>query len=262
MSSPTEQARQARLDLKELDQQIAAGEIDAETGDRLRATYRRELAQASAAQASAAQEQAPPPQRSRPRLAIGAAILLAGFAVTIAVLGSTIDDGGDGTRQGVAAGDSFDPADYSDETLEAVIATSADDPTVADQLQFMRFALAERYFERNEFQRAFGHYEAILAGGPPDDLFAATMTRIAWITFVGNGEVDLSLEVIDRAIQAAPGSTEALYVKGQILWCGAGDAETAVALFDQVLGSDQLDAPTRDQVEADRRMAADGTPCG
>src|SRR5690606_13550595 len=110
-------------------------------------------------------------------------------------------------------------------------------------------------------QRAFGHYEAILADDPPPDLFTSTMTRLAWITFVGNGEVDLSLQVIDRALEASPGSTEALYVKGQILWCGAGDAAGASEVFGQVLASDQLDAGIRTQLEADYQRAASGEAC-
>jgi tetratricopeptide (TPR) repeat protein len=256
MTDPVEQARQARLDLEELDQQIAEGEIDTATGEKLRATYLREIELAAEVNV-----EVPVPARSRMRLAIGAAVLLAGFAVTIAVLGGSVEDDPTGLLQGVAAGDSFDPNDYSDETLEAVVATYANDPVVADQLVFMRFALADRYFERNEFQRAFVHYEAILGANPPAELFAATMTRIAWITFVGNGEVDLSLEVIDRAIQAAPGSTEALYVKAQILWCGAEDPEAAVEVFDQILGSSALDPATRSQVESDRVLASEGVPC-
>ena len=256
MSGIDEQIRQVRQDLEELAEQIAAGEIDEDTGRTLRATYLRELESAAAA--------APVPEpvsRSRTRLTIGALILLAGAAVTVAVLDGAIEDRGAGLLQGVAAGDTFDPSEYSDETLEAVIAANADDSAVADQLPYMRFALAERYFERNEFQQAFGHYEAILASDPPADLFAGTMTRIAWITFVGNGEVELALEVIDRAIEAAPGSTEALYVKAQIVWCGAGDPATAVALFDRVLASTEFDPATREKIAAERELAADGAPC-
>ncbi|MEX1271373.1 MAG: hypothetical protein WEB55_02870, partial [Acidimicrobiia bacterium] len=227
------------------------------TAQRLRSLYRSELDALATESPSTAPAAA---SRSRPRLIGGALILVTGFAITIAVLGSTAEEPS-GALQGIASGGDFDPEDYSDETMEAVIAANADDPQVAAQLPFMRFALAERYFERGEFQRAFGHYEAILAGDPPPDLFTATMTRIAWITFVGNGEVDLALQVIDRAIEATPVSTEAIYVKGQILWCGSGDAVAATELFEQVLGSDQLDAVTRSQVEADLALASNGEPC-
>jgi tetratricopeptide (TPR) repeat protein len=256
MNGVEEQIRQVKQDLEELAAQMAAGEIDDDTGRRLRQTYLREL------ETAAATADAPPPvSRSRSRMAIGALILLGGIAVTVAALGSTVGDRGSGQLQGVAAGDTFDPSEYSDETLEAVIAANADDPAVADEIPYMRFALAERYFERSDFQRAFGHYEAILAGDPPTDLFAGTMTRIAWITFVGNGEIDLALQVIDRALEAAPGSTDALYVKGRIVWCGAEDPATAVMLFDRILASTDLDPATRDQVDSERALAADGAPC-
>lgn len=255
MNGTEAQRRQIRLDLEELDEQIEAGEIDPDTGARLRSTYLSEL------EALARQESPPAERRSPTRLVVGALILLTGVGVTIAVLGGTLGDAESQALQGVAAGETFDPTSYSDETLEAVIAANADDPAVADQLPFMRFALAERYFEDGEFQRAFTHYEAILDGSPPADLFAATMTRVAWITFVGNGEVDLSLQVIDRAIEAAPGSTEARYVKGQILWCGRDDPAAAAVLFGEVLTSDQLDSDTRAQVEADLELAERGEPC-
>lgn len=255
MMQQDEQRRQILTDLEELEVQVASGEIDDTTAERLRATYRAELDAVSSRP-----ETPPDTSRSRPRLIVGGAILLAGFAVTIAVLGATADTD-TGTLQGVAAGGAFDPTDYSDETLEAVIAANADEPAVAGQLPFMRFALAERYFERSEYQRAFTHYEAILASEPPPDLFAATMTRIAWITFVGNGEVDLALQVIDRALEAAPGSTEAMYVKGQILWCGADDPAGAARLFETVASSSELDPEIRTQVEADLAAAGVGAPC-
>lgn len=253
MTDPEGQATQIRLDLAELDTQISLGEIDEDTGTRLRATYLAEL--------DALDDATPVATRSKPRLLVGALILVVGFAITIAVLGSTVGTQKNGALQGVAAGDEFDPAEYSDETMEAVIAANADDPEVATQLPYMRFALAERYFERGEFQRSFVHYEAILTADPPSDLFARTMTRVAWITFVGNGEIELALQVIDRAIETAPESTEALYVKGQILWCGAGDPAAAAVLFERVLSSDQLDTEIREQVETDLSFAADGEPC-
>lgn len=256
MSDLDQQRAQILQDLAELETQVGDGEIDLQTAERLRTTYRSELETLDATEGPVDQV-----TRSRPRLLIGAAILLVGFAVTVAVLGSSIGGNTDGALQGIAATGDFDPASYSDETLEAVIAANADDPAVASQLPFMRFALAERYFDRAEFQRAFAHYEAILAGDPPADLFGATMTRIAWITFIGNGEVDLALQVIDRALEATPGSTEALYVKGQILWCGADDPVAAAELFGVVAGSTELDNTIRTQVEADLAAASAGEPC-
>ena len=253
MTTSNELERQARLDLAELDEQVAAGEIDDETAAKLRAGYLAEIAEARAAADR-------PPTRSRGRLLAGGAILVVGLAVAIGIVGSTAEPRTDEARQGVAGGE-FDPASYSNETLEAVIAASADDPSVADQLPRMRFALAERYFEENRFQEAFVHYQAILDGDPPADLFASTMTRVAWITWVGNGETELALRVIDRAIETAPASTEALYVKGQIVWCGAGNPAAAVPLFEQVLSSSSLPDEVRAQVETDLELASSGEAC-
>lgn len=256
MSDLTQQRDQILQDLEELETQVDEGEIDPATAKHLRTTYLAELEVLDAAD-----DPSDLLTRSRPRLVIGAGILLLGFAITVAVLGSSVGGEPDGALQGVAAEADFDPSAYSDETLEAVIAANATDPAAAEQLPFMRFALAERYFDRSEFRRAFTHYEAILAGDPPADLFSATMTRIAWITFVGNGEVDLALEVVDRALEATPGSTEAVYVKGQILWCGANDPAAAAELFSVVAGSTELDPAIRSQVEVDLTAASNGEPC-
>lgn len=252
--TPAELEAQARRDLDELEEQVAAGEIDLMTAEDLRRRYERDLEDAQQSPGDATTS------RSTPRSLVGAGLLVLGLGVAIAVVGSTAEPTTDGNLQGAASGE-FDPESYSDETLEAVIAASADDPAVADQLPRMRFALAERYFEENRFQEAFQHYQAILEGEPPADLFAATMTRLAWITFVGNGEVDLALGLVDRAIDAAPASTESIYVKGQILWCGAGDAAAAVPLFELVLSSDALSPEVRSQVAADLDRASAGEDC-
>lgn len=260
MTDPADQLRQARLDLEELEVQIATGEIDEETGSRLRSAYEAEIAAAESAVGSTGTDDPLPQTRSRKRIVIGAGILVLGLATAVGVAGSTAEQSPTGALQGIA-GQQFDPSAYSDETMEAVIAANADDPAVADQLPFMRFALAERYFEKNEYQKAFSQYEAILSGNPPAGLYTATMTRIAWIAFVGNGEVDLALDVIDRALEASPDATEPLYVKGQILWCGKGDAAGAVPIFQQVLAASDLDQTVREQVQTDLDRASNGEAC-
>lgn len=255
MTGPADLEAQAERDLREVDEQVAAGEIDDATADALRRRYEADIAEA---RRRAATE--PASRRSSPRMLIGGGLLVVSLGIAIAVAGTVAEPTADGALQGVAGGE-FDPESYSDETLEAVIAASADDPAVADQLPRMRFALAERYFDDNRFQQAFVHYQAILSGDPPADLFGATMTRLAWITFVGNGEVDLALGLVDRAIEAVPDSTEAIYVKGQILWCGAGQASEATRLFEQVLASTALGDEVRSQVEMDLDLAAAGEQC-
>jgi tetratricopeptide (TPR) repeat protein len=190
----------------------------------------------------------------------GAAILLAAVAVTIGLAGRTAQDQG-GAMQGVAAGDEFDPSAYSNETLEAVIASNEDDPAVAAQLPFMRFRLAERYFEAGDFQKAFPHYERIIEANPPPQLGAAALTRVAWIVWLGNGEVRLASDLLDRALELVPDQTDALYVKGQLLWCAMDDAPAAVPFLERAADGDGLDPDSASRVTADLAAARAGEPC-
>ncbi|MEX0666966.1 MAG: cytochrome c-type biogenesis protein, partial [Acidimicrobiia bacterium] len=91
--------------------------------------------------------------RSRRRLAIGAVVLLLAGAVSVVVVGQNrqafLDDD---ILSGIAGGD-VDPDSISNETLEAVIAANLDNP----EIEGMRLALANRYFEERNYQKAFPH---------------------------------------------------------------------------------------------------------
>ena len=102
----------------------------------------------------------------------------------------------------------------------------------------------------------------IIESNPAPDLASAALTRVAWIVWVGNGLTDLALQTVDQALAAAPGNTEATYVKAQILWCGLGDPEAATPLLEEVLASDRLDADVRAQVVTDVQAASSGEQCG
>ena len=54
---------------------------------------------------------------------------------------------------------------------------------------------------------------------------------------------------------------DTVYVKGQVLWCGAGEAAQAAQLFASLLESPELDDDTRRLVEADFTAAAAGEVC-
>ena len=261
----TERASQARRDLEELGAQLETGDIDQGTASQLREKYEAEAQRADRKARELARSgdtERPSVSRSRSRMILGAGILAVSAVVVFVTFSGFAEQGEDETLQGVAAsGDTFDPEAYSNETLEAVISASADDPAVAGQLPYMRFALAERYFEEQNFQSAFVHYDAILNGDPPPDLYSSSLTRLAWIVWVGNGEADLAISLLDRALEADPTAEDTVYVKGQVLWCGAGDAEQAAILFESLLSSTELDEETRRLVEADFLAADAGEPC-
>jgi cytochrome c-type biogenesis protein CcmH len=194
---------------------------------------------------------------SRRRMFAGGAVLIIAAAVTLALVGQFRqgrDEGG--LLTGIADG-GVDPATISNETMEAVIAANADHPDISG----MRLALANRYFEEGRYQQAFPHYQAILEDSPTSVQAATAYTRLGWMVFDGNGEVDLALSLLDQALVAAPGDPFALYLKGRVLWCGQEDADGAASLFSQVIGSAALDDEVRGRVAADLEAAQAGEPC-
>jgi tetratricopeptide (TPR) repeat protein len=195
--------------------------------------------------------------RTRRRALIGGVGLALAAAIALGAVGQyrqTRDSGG--LLSGVASG-AIDPDTISDETMEAVIAANLDNPEISG----MRLALANRYFEDGEYQKAFPHYEAVLQHEPTAAQAAATYTRLGWMVYDGNGEVDLALSLIDQALEAVPQDAFATYLKGRVVWCGQEDPAAATELFSQVLTSSALDGEVRGRVEADLAAAGSGAPC-
>lgn len=194
-------------------------------------------------------ETAPPSQRLR-RSTVGGIVVLGAVAITLVVVGQFRQ-----ARNDVA--EPIDPATISNETLEAVIAANSDDP----QILGMRLALANRYFEDGDYQRAFPHFEAVIEGEPTPVQAGAALTRLGWMVFDGNGEVDLAIDLMDQALEAVPADPFALYLKGRVVWCGRADPAAAVDLFGQVLATPDLEADIRATVEADLSVASAGGEC-
>ncbi len=197
------------------------------------------------------------PPRSKRRIAIGALVLLvAGAGALVAVGQFRQARADDGLLSGIAGGE-VDPDSISNETLEAVIAANLDNP----EIDGMRLALANRYFEERNYQKAFPHYQAILDGDPTSIQATEAYTRLGWMVYDGNGEVDLGLSLIDNALEIAPGDPFANYLKGRVLWCGREDNEEAAAIFTEVLAASGLDDAVRQQVADDLAAASSGETC-
>ena len=107
--------------------------------------------------------------------------------------------------------------------MEAVIADNPDDP----QINGMRLALADRYFEEESYQQAFEHYRIVLENDPATQEAARSGT---------DGLDDLSqrpagarLESIERAIDLDPSYGEGRFFLGLVQLCGLGEYEAAAA---------------------------------
>ena len=197
------------------------------------------------------------PGKSRTRLVIGGVVLVFAFAGIVVVAANSLQD-----RPAAAAGaadiDELDLSEVSNETMEAVIAANAEDP----QINGMRLALAERYFDGGDYRSAFPHY--LVVAEDPEATSAEAITalvRLGWMAYVGNGEVETATRLIDEALAIDPGSSVARYVRARVLWCGTGDTDEAVQTFEELLADPALAAETRTQIEADLELANDGEEC-
>jgi len=204
--------------------------------------------------AETGKEQTP---RSRTRLLVGGLVLVSAFAGIVVVAANSLQDRV-AANSGVADLGDQDLSDVSNETMEAVIAANADNP----QVNGMRLALAERYFDLGDYRSAFPHYLVVaedVAASPNQAITA--LVRLGWMAFDGNGEVETATRLLDEALAIDPRSDAALYVKARVIWCGSGETEEAVAIFEALLADPELPEETRTQVESDIALAGDGESC-
>ncbi len=226
---------QAQRDLDEVGFQLANGELDAKTAQRLTSTYQAEI-ESLRAQASAESEP-PQPTRSGSRMAIGAVVLLGAFAaITFAASGSLIDR---------------DPADFappsrsndldaiSNEQMIDVINANLDIPEV----NRMRLALAERYFESGDYSEALVWFQTVLDSGPTATERSEALARIGWM-ILESGDSDSALGFMDAALDANPANLEATYLRG-LVHLRAG--RPADALIDFKILTGNPDVPTEVQ---------------
>jgi cytochrome c-type biogenesis protein CcmH len=193
----------------------------------------------------------------RRRALIGAVVLTGSFAVIVVVAAGSLQER-NGAATGVADLGEQDLSEVSKETMEAVIAANADNPEVNG----MRLALADRYYQALDYRSAFPHYLAVAESPEASaDQAITALVRLGWMAYDGNGEVDTALTLIDSALDIDPASQAALYMKGTILWCGAGDNDAAAAIFTELLDNPDLDDSSRHQIESDLDQASAGEGC-
>jgi len=204
---------------------------------------------------------APRGGRSRAfRVLVAAQILVAIVVVIVIVVMS--QDSGDESSAVTTEVPAVDIAEVSTETLESLVAQYADDPEFADELPGVRLVLAERYFDEGAYDEAFPLYAAIFQDERAQPGQAAVaLARVAWIGWLSNGDTALAIETLDRSLQLDPANAETIYTKGQLLWCGQGDATAAIPLFEQVMRATDLTDAVRVQVQGDLDAARSGSSC-
>ncbi len=250
-------------DLTELESQIASGEISSDAGSDLRRRYQSDLESAREKLNRLEATDVPGPRvrkRTIWRIAL-CAIVLSLFAAAVSYQIQTSQSAADSQVPDSMTLDSLSP-----ETLEAILLQydliSETPAQIADELSRIRFVVAERRFNEGRLDLAFDHYDRIIRSDAPTDISAVSLTRLAWIVWVGSGEPEPALALLDRSLQLMPDSIDALYMQGRLVWCGLGDFDRAAGLFESLLNRDDLDPATRELVTADLEEVSQKRGCG
>jgi tetratricopeptide (TPR) repeat protein len=196
-----------------------------------------------------------------PKRRIAFAIVPSVIIVVVAVVYFFTVLSGDDTVDGPGP-TRIDVSDVSTERLESILEASKGDPGSAAEVPGLTLVLAERYFADGSYDRAFPLYaEVVENSNTRPQQFSVSLSRIAWIAWLSTGDTAQALETVDRALRVDPDNSETYYIKAQILWCGAGDAQGAVVLFENVLRAGDLTGEVRSQVTGDLEAARAGKSC-
>lgn len=197
-----------REEIADLDIQVSAGDLDADTADALRTRYATELSSLEAAAeqravatsdataGDAVEKVARGPSRISGRMLAGAAVLGAAI-VAIGVFAVVSLDSGTSGVEGVASdvltdSASTDLSDISNEEMETVVAAN---PEVIG----MRLALARRYFEEGSFDLALDHYFQILEREQHPEALA----NVGWMTYLSQ-RPDIALGYLQASLERQP----------------------------------------------------------
>ncbi len=196
--------------------------------------------------------------RSTRRMLVGGLALAAAFGAIVVAAGFFLQDDRPGPASGVAQLEGQDLENVSNETMEAVITANQDNP----QIDGMRLALAERYFDAGDYRAAFPHYLAVAeseTSSQPQQVEA--LVRLGWMAWDGNQEIEPALGMFDQALAVQPNSSTAMYLKGKVIWCGVGDLEQAGDLFATVVANGDLPSESLALVESELQSVERGEPC-
>lgn len=253
----SQQRDQALTDLVDLDRQVAEGEIPEEAAARLRRRYEATAARAIAAldaqpdDERAAAQTARPARRTRARLtAYTLATATAGFAALV-VLPQFVAERPDG---GVVTGNEASQPPVGASTSpgqsrrDLSTVTEAEMETVLaanPEVLGMRLALAERYVEQAQYDKAAEHYGLALKQAPNNPTVRA---GAAWLLFK-TGDTDAALRFLDETLNIAPASPDVLCAKARILLDGRRDPRGALDILQRLAARSDLSPERRAEVD-------------
>lgn len=234
-----------RRDLLELAAQQQAGEVGSATAERLRQRYGSELDALDAAIADLPavtgevhqEEQPEPVGRSPWRMLVGSAIVIGALALIVALAVRETGSSDAGSPGGLTV----DPASVSNEEMEAVVAAN---PGVNG----MRIALADRYFDAEDYGAALDHYLIVAQNDPTADEEAKALARVGWIAYRTNLP-EAARDYVVASLEVDPTNAEAKLYIGFIHLYGLGDPDTAIPQLEAALEIPNLSANVILQIE-------------
>lgn len=246
-----EQIELLQEELADIDAQVRDGDIDAETASRIRSRYETELAGLEALEA--AEPDPTPPgsdtpdtehgrKRFDPRALMGIAIVVIALVVigvfAVRSLNTQAVVGADGIVGDVVRGeDQIDLSTVTNEEMEVVVAENPD-------IVPMRLALARRYFEAGEFDKALGHYFEVLDREQNPEALA----NIGWMTYL-SGRPDIAAGYVEIALERQPDFLAAKWFLGNI-YVSIGRFDEATIFLTEVLASDDVPAEVKESAVA------------
>ncbi len=256
----------ARRDLNELAEQVEAGEIDPATAETLRAGYQAEADEISAqlaalpvsrkpaAQGAGAdgEESADRPPRSGRRAVVGSVLVIAALSVAIFLAAGDLDQ--DPIAAGSASGSpgelSIDPDSVTNEQLEEVVAQNPG-------INAMRLALADRYFEEQDFGKALDHYLTVAENNPTPAEEGVALSRIGWMAYQ-TGQPEAAEQYLQTSLTVDPTNQETKLFLGFVLLYGLDEAEAAIPWLEEIAAIPDLPPDILHTVEAALDEARNG----
>lgn len=238
-----ERISQARLDLAEIETQLADGELDPATAAELRRRYEEEIARAGAA-GQALPEAAPATGPAMRRVVAGTLLMTAAVIAIVFLVARAIDD----RAPGEFATGGIEGRDLSEVSTAEMEQVVTDFPEVVG----MRLALAGRYFDAGQFSEALPHYLTVLE---QDAANPEANAMVGWMTYLSDPEQSpTAVAFLERSLQAAPGYAQAQFFLANVLLYGLDDPAGALPLLEELRSTADLSddvAATIDRMVAD-----------
>lgn len=235
----------AQRDLLELEEQVELGEVDTARAEALRADYQREIDEANGIllggfdSAGSEPEGAPIRREGQPRRYLVVTLLvMAVLTVAILMAGrAVIPDGGGSTTEDFLA----DPGSITNDQLEEVVAANP-------EINAMRMALADRYFDARQFGAALDHYLFLAENKPAPSEESRALSRIGWMAYI-TGEPELADQYVRTGIDLDATNVEAKLFLGFVTLYGLGNPVEAIPLLEEIAALPDLPLNILTQVE-------------